>query len=169
VSAPAIDDDQGSSVTDVQEQTMTETGPIDYRPRKSRIGAWIGAAVAFGGFTALSFTLGARTAEGGTVTWADQAAMIGLGVIGAAIALSFLRLRVRADAKGIEVTNVTTRRHFPWQVVTAVNFTDKMTWATVELADDDEMSIMAIQVSDRERAVAAIKHLRALLEQSRRS
>ena len=146
---------------------MTATGQLDYKPRKSRIGAWIGAAIAFGGFTALSFTLGSRTAEGGTVTWADQAAMIGLGVIGAGIALSFLRLRVRADEKGIEVTNVASKRYFPWGVVTAINFTDKMTWATVELADDDEMSIMAVQVTDKERAVAAIKHLRALLEQSR--
>lgn len=146
---------------------MTETGPFEYQPRKSRIGAWIGAVVAFGGFTALSFTLGSQTSEGGTVTWADQAGMIGLGVIGAAIALSFLRLRVRADEKGVEVVNVTSKRYFPWQVVTAINFTEKMTWATVELADDDEMSIMAIQVSDKERAVAAIKHLRALMEQSR--
>lgn len=151
------------------EQTMTDTGPLEYRPRKSRIGAWIGAAIALGGFTALSFTLGSQTAGGGAVTWADQAGMIGLGVIGAGIALCFLRLGVRADATGIEVTNVTSKRFFPWQLVTAINFTDKMTWATVELADDDEMSIMAIQVSDKERAVAAVKHLRALLEQSRKS
>lgn len=146
---------------------MNDLGQLDYRPRKSRIGAWIGAAIAFGGFTALSFTLGNETFEGGAITWADQAGMIGLGVIGAGIALSFLRLRVRADEQGIEVTNVASKRFFPWQVVTAINFTDKMTWATVELADDDEMSIMAVQVSDKERAVAAIKHLRALLEQSR--
>lgn len=146
---------------------MNDLGQLDYRPRKSRIGAWIGAAIAFGGFTALSFTLGNETFEGGAITWADQAGMIGLGVIGAGIALSFLRLRVRADEKGIEVTNVASKRFFPWQVVTAINFTDKMTWATVELADDDEMSIMAVQVSDKERAVAAIKHLRALLERSR--
>ncbi|RRS01841.1 PH domain-containing protein [Glycomyces terrestris] len=156
-------------MTAVQEHSMTTTGPLDYRPRNSRIGAWIGAAVAFFGFTGLSFTLGSATVEGGAVTIADQAAMIGLGVIGAGIALSFLRLRVRADDKGIEVRNVTSTRFFPWQVVTAVNFTDKMTWATVELADDDEMSIMAVQVSDKERALAAIKHLRALLEQSRKS
>jgi hypothetical protein len=154
-------------VTAVQEQTMSDLGELDYRPRKSRIGAWIGAAVAFGGFTALSFTLGNQTYEGGAVTWVDQIAMIGLGVIGAGIALAFLRLRVRADARGIEVTNVASKRYFPWQVVTAINFTDKMTWATVELADDDEMSIMAVQVSDKARAVAAIKHLRALMEQSR--
>ncbi len=154
-------------MTAVQEQTMTDPDNSTTEPRKSRIGAWIGAAIAFGGFTALSFTLGDQTFEGGTITWVDQIAMIGLGVIGAGIALSFLRLRVRADEKGIEVTNVASKRYFPWQVVTAINFTDKMTWATVELADDDEMSIMAVQVSDKERAVAAIKHLRALLEQSR--
>jgi hypothetical protein len=155
-------------VTVVQEQTMTDLGKLDYRPRKSRLGAWIGAAICFGGFTALSFTLGSQTAEGGAVTWADQAGMVGLGVIGAVIILSFLRLRVRADERGIEVTNVASKRYFPWEIVTAINFTDKMTWATVELADDDEMSIMAVQVTDKERAVAAIKHLRALLEQSRR-
>jgi hypothetical protein len=163
---------RGRIVTAVQEQIMTETdaaGPVDYRPRKSRIGAWIGAAVALGGFSALSFTLGSQTAGGGAVTVADQAGMIGLGVIGAGIALSFLRLRVRADEKGLEVTNVTSKRFFPWGVVTAINFTDKMTWATVELADDDEMSMMAIQVSDRQRALGAVKHLRALLEQSRTS
>lgn len=146
---------------------MTELGRLDYRPRKSRIGAWIGAAICLGGFTALSFTLGSQTVEGGAVTWADQAGMIGLGVIGAVIILSFLRLRVRADERGIEITNVAQKRYFPWELVTAVNFTEKMTWATVELADDDEMSIMAVQVTDKERAVAAIKHLRALLEQSR--
>lgn len=146
---------------------MTELGQLDYRPRKSRIGAWIGAVICLGGFTALSFTLGSQTVEGGAVTLADQAGMIGLGVIGAIIILSFLRLRVRADEKGIEITNVAQKRYFPWEIVTAVNFTDKMTWATVELADDDEMSIMAVQVTDKERAVAAIKHLRALLEQSR--
>jgi hypothetical protein len=154
-------------VTAVQEQTMTDPGRLDYQPRKSRIGAWIGAAICLGGFTALSFTLGSQTVEGGAVTWADQAGMIGLGVIGAGIILSFLRLRVRADEKGIEVTNVAQKRYFPWQVVSAINFTDKMTWATVELADDDEMSIMAVQITDKDRAVAAIKHLRALLEQSR--
>lgn len=151
---------------------MTETesaGHVEYKPRKSRIGAWIGAAVALVGFSALSFTLGSETAGGGAVTVADQAGMIGLGVIGAGIALSFLRLKDRADDKGVEVTNVTSKRYFPWGVVTAINFTDKMTWATVELADDDEMSIMAIQVSDKERALAAVKGLRALLEQSRTS
>lgn len=147
---------------------MTDVGPLDYKPRKSRIGAWIGATAFAGSAFALSFTLGTRTPEGGTITWADQAAMVGLGLIGAGIILSFLRLRVRADERGIEVRNVVSTHRLPWEVVVEVSLPDRMQWAIMELADDDELSIMAIQITDKERAVTAVKHLRALLEASRR-
>lgn len=147
---------------------MTDVGPIDYRPLKSRIGAWVGAIVFAGSSFALSFSLGARTEGGGAFHPADQAAMIGLGIVGAGIILSFLRLRVRADENGIEVRNVVSTHRLPWEVVVDVNLPDRVQWATLELADDDEISIMAVQVTDKGRAVAAIKHLRALLEQSRR-
>ncbi|MCH7230218.1 PH domain-containing protein [Glycomyces sp. L485] len=152
----------------VQEKRMTEVGPLDYKPRKSRIGAWVGATLFAGSFLALSFSLGARTDGGGAVHPADQAAMIGIGLLGAGIILSFLRLRVRADQEGIEVRNVATTTRVPWDVVVDVSLPERVQWATLELADDDEVSIMAIQITDKERAVAAIKHLRALLEQSRR-
>ncbi|GAB4006257.1 PH domain-containing protein [Glycomyces albus] len=148
---------------------MTEVGPIDYKPRKSRIGAWIGAVLFAGSAFALSFTLGATTPEGGTVTWADQAAMAGLGLIGAGVILSFLRLRVRADENGIEIRNVFSTHRLPWEVVVDVSLPDRVQWALATLADDDEVSIMAVQVTDKQRAAAAIKHLRALLEQSRTS
>ncbi|GAB3657784.1 PH domain-containing protein [Glycomyces tarimensis] len=154
----------------VQEtKPMTEVGPLDYKPRKSRIGAWAGAIMFAGSFFALSFSLGARTEGGGTVHPADQAAMIGLGVIGAALILSFLRLRVRADEHGVEIRNVVATHRLPWELVADVSLPERVQWATLELADDDEISIMAIQITDKERAVAAIKHLRALLEQSRSS
>ena len=148
---------------------MTEVGPLDYKPRKSRIGAWIGAIMFAGSFIALSFSLGARTEGGGAFHPADQAAMIGLGLLGAGIILSFLRLRVHADERGIEVRNVLTTTRLPWEVVVDVSLPAKVQWATLELADDDEVSIMAIQITDKERAAAAIRHLRALLEQSRKS
>lgn len=147
---------------------MTEVGPLDYKPRKSRIGAWIGGIMFAGAFIALSFSLGAQTEGGGAVHPADQAGMIGLGLIGGGIILWFLRLRVRADEHGIEIRNVTSTHRLPWELVTDISLADRVQWATVELADDDEVSIMAIQMTDKERAVAAIKHLRALLEQSRR-
>lgn len=148
---------------------MTELGPLDYKPRKSQIGAWVGAIVFAGSFFGLSFTLGNRTAGGGTITWADHAGMIGLGLIGGGVILMFLRLRVRADERGVEIRNIGSTKFLPWEIVTGVNFSAKSQWATVEIADDDEISVMAIQISDKDRAVAAVKHLRALMEQSRRS
>lgn len=151
------------------EKHMTDLGPLDYKPRKSRIGAWIGAILFAGSAFALSFTLGTTTPEGGTVTWADQAAMAGLGLIGAGVILSFLRLRVRADEKGLEIRNVFATHRLPWEVIVDVALPDRMQWAMATLADDDEVSIMAIQITDKERAAEAIRHLRALLEQSRRS
>ncbi len=152
----------------VQEKPMTEVGPLDYKPRNSRIGAWIGGIMFIGAFTALSFSLGTRTEGGGAIHPADQVAMIGLGLIGGAVILVFLRLRVRADEHGIEVRNVASTHRLPWGVVMDISVPHRVQWATLELADDEEIAVMAIQRTDRQRAVAAVKHLRALLEQSRR-
>lgn len=147
---------------------MTEVGPLEYKPRKSRIGAWIGGVMFAGAFIALSFSLGTRTEGGGTVQPADHVAMIGLGLVGGAVILWFLRLRVRADENGIEVRNFAATHRLPWGVVTGISVPERVQWATLELADDEEIAIMAIQMTDKGRAVAAVKHLRALLEQSRR-
>ncbi|WP_081687273.1 PH domain-containing protein [Glycomyces tenuis] len=152
-----------------QEKPMTEVGPYEYKPRKSRIGAWIGATMFAGAFIGLSFSLGARTEGGGAVHPADQAAMIGLGLIGAGVILSFLRLRVRADEHGIEVRNVASTHRLPWGVVVGITVPERVQWATLELADDEEIAVMAIQMTDKRRAVEAVKHLRALMEQSRGS
>ena len=153
----------------VGEKPVTEVGPLDYKPRKSRIGAWIGAILFAGAAIGLSFTLGATTPEGGAITWADQAGMVGIGLVGGGIILSFLRLRVRADENGVEIRNVFSTHRLPWEVVVDISLPDRMQWALATLADDDEVSIMAIQITDKARAAAATKHLRELLKQSRKS
>lgn len=146
---------------------MTESSPVVIRPRKSRIACWISATLFAGTFTVLSFFMGATTAAGGVFHPADQFAMIGLGLTGAALFLLFTRPLVKADAKGIYVRNVGSGRYVPWQVVERVSFPRGMSWATLELADDDEMSMMAIQKTDRNLAIKAVRDLRALLDQAR--
>lgn len=105
----------------------------------------------------------------GTVsfTTSDQVAMIVLGLIIAAGVLAIGRPRVDADAEGIRVRNVLGGYRFPWDFVRAVRFERSSAWASLALANGDEIALMAVQASDGERAVAAVQGLRALLEASR--
>ena len=47
-------------------------------------------------------------------------------------------------------------------MVRAVRFGRGAPWATLELQDDDVVSVMAVQAADKEYAVEAIRVLRAL-------
>lgn len=92
----------------------------------------------------------------------DQIAVIGLGlIVAAAIALP-LRPRVRADAEHVEVRGLLATRDVPWSQVRAVSFPDGAYWARLELDADEYVGLMAIQSTDGELAVAAIRELRAL-------
>lgn len=97
----------------------------------------------------------------------DQVAMVGLGVVLALGILMFARPRVEADEQGVRVRNVVGSYDLPWQVVRAVRFGRGAPWVTLDLADDDQVAVMAIQAADNEYAVDAARRLRALLEASR--
>ena len=53
------------------------------------------------------------------------------------------------------------------EVVTAVAFPPGASWAQLELADDDMVSVMAIQAVDKDRAVAAVRRLREAFDTHR--
>lgn len=137
-----------------------------FRPRRIRVVAWAAAAVtvlaAVGLAAALSGPVttdgdGEPTAVFGT---ADRIGMIGLGVIGAAALLTLARPLVVADADGIRVRNLVGDRWLSWAVVRAVRFDRGASWATLELADDDVLGLLAVQAVDKQHAVAAVRALR---------
>jgi hypothetical protein len=98
---------------------------------------------------------------------ADQVAMIGLGLLlGAGIVL-LGRSRVDADADGLRVRNILVRHQVPWSVVRAVRFDRNSAWASLQLTNDDELALLAVQAADRMRAVEAVEGLRALLAHAR--
>jgi hypothetical protein len=99
----------------------------------------------------------------------DQFAMVGLGVVIAAGVLSLARPRVYADAERIRIRNIVMSHDLRWQVVEGVRFPDGASWATLDLHDDETVAILAIQAVDKERAVDAVRGLRALHEASRRA
>jgi Bacterial PH domain len=92
----------------------------------------------------------------------DQFAMAGLGLVLAAGILFLGRSRVDADASGVRVRNVVVQHEYPWQTVRAVRFDRKSAWASLLLENGDEVSLLAVQAVDKERAVAAVEGLRAL-------
>src|SRR5262245_31974745 len=88
--------------------------------------------------------------------------MVGLGVLGALGALLLARPMVEADERRIRVRNVFGRYDLPWTVVRAVRFDRGAFWASLELADDDVVPVMAVQRIDKDHAVASVRGLRAL-------
>jgi PH (Pleckstrin Homology) domain-containing protein len=141
---------------------------VRFRPRRARVVCWLAAASVLVVFTAVSFGLRGPTGAGVAVFQAgDQAAMIGLGVLGALGILLFTRPRVVADRRGVRVRNLVGAYDLPWEVVREVRFNRGAPWATLELHDDDVVSVMAVQAADKEYAVRAVRALRDLLAASR--
>jgi Bacterial PH domain len=137
---------------------------VEFRPRRVRWVAGGSAAAVVILFTALSFGLHGSTGfdNAGQFQRGDQTAMIGLGVLIALGILAFTRPRVRADAAGITIRNVVGGYELPWSVVRAVRFDRNSPWATLELLDDEQVSLHALQAADKEYAVEGVRTLRAL-------
>jgi hypothetical protein len=137
---------------------------VVYRPKRVRWVAGIAAVAVVALFTAVSFGLrgSAGFENSGQFQRGDQAAMIGLGVLIALGILAFIRPRVSADADGIKVRNVVGGYDLPWSVVRAVRFDRNSPWAILELYDDEQVSLHALQAVDKEYAVDGVRTLRAL-------
>jgi hypothetical protein len=137
---------------------------VTYRPKKIRWVAGIAAAGVVVLFTAISFGLhGSKGFDNsGQFERGDQTAMIGLGVLIALGILAFCRPRVSADSQGVRVRNVVGGYDLPWNVVRAVRFDRNSPWAQLELFDDEQVSIRALQAVDKDYAVDGVRALRAL-------
>lgn len=141
---------------------MTEpTAPLVIRPHRVRLFV-IPIAIALVVVFAAVAVLLKNSATGVRFGTSDQ---IALGLLGIALALGslvFIRPRVVADAEGVQVRNALWGQTVPWTLIRAVSFPDGAPWARLELPADEYVPMVAIQAFDRERAVAAIRDLRAL-------
>ena len=138
------------------------------RPRKVLIAAWVGAVAVVVLFTVVAVLL--RGSETGVYfRFADQVALVVLGLLIAGGVLLLARPRVRADAEGIEVRNILTTQRLSWHVVRRVAFPDGASWARLDLPDDEYLPVLAIQAVDGYRAVEGIARLRALHSAARPS
>jgi len=137
---------------------------VEFRPQKIRWVAGLTAAGVVVLFTAISFGLhgSAGFDNSGRFERGDQTAMIGLGILIALGILAFCRPRVIADAEHIRIRNVIGGYDLPWSVVRAVRFDRNSPWAQLDLHDDEQVSIHALQAADKDYAVEGVRTLRAL-------
>ncbi len=132
------------------------------RPVRLRRVAVVIAVVIVAAFVVIAVLLGNTTSEGVTFAVGDQIAMVVMGLLVAAGVLLLARPQEVADVHGLHVRNIFGSRDVPWEVVREVAFRDGSPWAVLELADDDQLAVLAVQASDGPRAVAAVRGLRAL-------
>ncbi|MBS4729442.1 PH domain-containing protein [Mycobacterium sp. SM1] len=98
---------------------------------------------------------------------ADQVAIGALGVIIAGVVLLLARPRLRVGAAGLLVRNLLGDRLIPWSEVVDVSFPAGARWARIDLPGDEYIPVLAIQAVDKDRAVAAMDTVRALLARYR--
>ena len=143
---------------------MTE--PLVVRPRRLTTVCRL-VAVSFVVVCAVVAVLLGRTTGEAGFQLADQIAMVLFGLLLAGITLLFTRSRVIADAGGVRVRNVVHERAVPWEVVERVRFDEHSSWASLDLHDDDNVALFAVQANDGAYAVGAVQGLRRLLRESR--
>lgn len=137
-------------------------------PRRMRLVCAVTAAVVFVGLVLVGVFLRISDPTG-TVTFhtADQVAMGVLGLVLGAGILLLGRPRVDADAAGLRVRNILASHRLGWDQVRSVRFDRSSSWASLFLMTGEELSVLAIQAADGERAVEAVEGLRALLHAGR--
>lgn len=146
---------------------QVEIESVTIRPHRLRWVCWSLAVSVVLIFSIVATALRGKTEGGGNFHLADQVAMVGLGFVFAGVIVLFTRPRVIADRHRIQVRNIIGSHDLDWRVVRAVRFDDRSPWVTLDLADDDTLAVMAVQVVDKDRAVAAVRDLRRLHELSR--
>ncbi|WP_409332356.1 PH domain-containing protein [Trujillonella humicola] len=148
---------------------MTPGAPaaVSAVPRRLRMVCALGAAVLVAAMTTVGLLLPSSSTGVVEFGWADQVAMIGIGVCLGAGTLTLGRSRVDADASGVRVRNLFVRHELPWAAVRAVRFDRHSSWASLLLVNGDEISMLAVQAADKEYAVRAVEGLRALLDRAK--
>jgi hypothetical protein len=137
--------------------------PRSYRPFGARMATGIAAVVLVAAMAFLWLMLPAHTRA--TFRLSER---ITLGVFfgGVLVALNALfRTAAIADETGLTVRNGYRVRRFDWPEIIRISLSVNRPWALLDLADGTAVSVLAIQISDGDRAVRATRELAAVIAQ----
>lgn len=99
----------------------------------------------------------------------QKATLVGFGLVVLACLLALMRSRVTAHQGGVTVVNGYRTRELEWTQVVAVSLRRGAPWAGLDLSDGTSISVLAIQGSDGQRAISAVRELRALVAANSRT
>lgn len=144
--------------------------PADSEPTFPRTWRPLGVRLAAVFFTVMltivcigaAIGLGAEVRAQFTVFQISTLIVMALG--GLAVVNALVRCRVTATEEGVVVVNGYRTRRFTWAEVVAVRMPRGAPWASLDISDGTNVSVIGIQSSDGERAVRAVRELRVLLE-----
>jgi hypothetical protein len=136
--------------------------PITWRP----VGPRIAAAVAGGALLVITAFLwfGLEQDVRDSVTPFQRGTVVAMFLLGFSCLYAIARSRATAAADGLHVVNGYRRHDYAWAEIVAVRLTPGAPWVTLDLADGTTASVMAIQGSDGQRAKAAVRRLRAFVD-----
>jgi Bacterial PH domain len=135
--------------------------PHTWRPLGVRL-----AVLFFGGLLAVVcvagwFAVGSDVRA--RVTVYQEATLVLIAAMAAAIAWALYRCRVTASAQGLEVVNGFRTHRYEWPEILAVHMPPGAPFPTLDLADGTSRPTMGIQASDGDRARQAVRELRSLV------
>lgn len=137
----------------------------EFRPRMmSLIARVVAALIAVAGI--IVAVLNDRT-SGAILRVADQVAMAGLALLLAGAVLLLTRPRLRVGPAGMAVRTLVEDRLVPWAEVVDFSFPPGRRWARIDLPANEYVPVVAIQLIDREGAVAAMDTVRELMARYR--
>ena len=137
-------------------------------PRRLRLVCALAAAAVVVGMVVVGLLLPDSSTGVVQFGWADQVAVIGIGICLGIGILTLGRSRVDADAAGVRgPQRVRPARAAVGRGAGGALRPASSSWASLLLTNGDEVSLLAVQAVDREHTVRAVEGLRALLAAAR--
>ncbi len=138
------------------------TLPRTWRPFGVRIAVIVLGAMLllFCGFAWFGFDPEVRA----KFTFFQRSTLVFLGLLGGSVGYALARSRVVASESGLLVVNGYKRHEYEWAEVISIHLPSGAPWATIDLADGNTASMLAIQGSDGHRASSAVRTLRTLID-----
>lgn len=141
--------------------------PAAYATFRPVTGKWVaaGAAVA----TIVIFTLVAWLSpmplgSDPSLELFNRVSVAVIGVLMAAFLSRYAMIRAEPSPEGLRVVNLIQSHDLEWAQIVRVGFSGGAPWAVLELSDTEELSVMAIQRADGQRAQKEASRLAALIE-----